>query len=198
MREHVPSKSFGGGKRRRRDTRIKHAHRHWTPRTTRTNPPRVGATKPSGVVLEHSYDGALLTGMTWSGAVSGRVAFGYKESALRSHLRPAMDAHLRYQTFTRNLEPSSAVGELPGDDRLFNFEFSINVHGGLLLWNQGDRAPTDSASFKSISAAGDIEATPPFLVPLGKIPGSYAKAPTELSQLSTAKQEPGPGNHRSN
>ncbi len=37
-------------------------------------------TDPSGVVLEHSYDGTLLTGMTWSGAVSGSVVFGYDNS----------------------------------------------------------------------------------------------------------------------
>ncbi len=37
-------------------------------------------TDPSGVVLEHSYDGMLLTGMTWSGAVNGAVAFGYDNS----------------------------------------------------------------------------------------------------------------------
>ena len=78
--EHVPSKSFGGGKRRNRGPRIGRAQRNRPPGATRPDPPRVGATKPSGVVLEHTYDGMLLTGMTWSGAVNGAVAFGYDNS----------------------------------------------------------------------------------------------------------------------
>jgi len=45
MREHVPSKSFGGGKRRSRDARDKLVYRSLSARRAPTNPPRVGATK---------------------------------------------------------------------------------------------------------------------------------------------------------
>ncbi|MBE7486619.1 MAG: RHS domain-containing protein [Polyangiaceae bacterium] len=37
-------------------------------------------TDPSGVVLDHSYDGLLLKSLTWSGAVAGSVAFGHDAS----------------------------------------------------------------------------------------------------------------------
>ncbi len=37
-------------------------------------------TDPSGVVLDHAYDGLLLKSLTWSGAVSGSVSFGHDSS----------------------------------------------------------------------------------------------------------------------
>ncbi|MBI3205013.1 MAG: hypothetical protein HYZ29_25980, partial [Myxococcales bacterium] len=37
-------------------------------------------TDPSGVVLEHGYDGMLLKTLTWSGAVAGSVSFGHDSS----------------------------------------------------------------------------------------------------------------------
>ncbi|MBK8995697.1 MAG: RHS domain-containing protein [Myxococcales bacterium] len=37
-------------------------------------------TDPSGVVLDHSYDGHLLKGVAWSGAVAGSVSFGHDAS----------------------------------------------------------------------------------------------------------------------
>ncbi|MCC6903347.1 MAG: RHS domain-containing protein, partial [Polyangiaceae bacterium] len=37
-------------------------------------------TDPSGVVLEHGYDGMLLKTLTWSGAVAGSVSFGHDTS----------------------------------------------------------------------------------------------------------------------
>jgi len=46
MREHVPSKSFGGGKRRSRDVRGKLVYRSLNATRAPNNPPRVGASKP--------------------------------------------------------------------------------------------------------------------------------------------------------
>ena len=37
-------------------------------------------TDPSGVILSHTYDGSLLTSLTWSGAVNGAVSFTYDDS----------------------------------------------------------------------------------------------------------------------
>jgi YD repeat-containing protein len=43
--------------------------------------PRPGeAQDPSGVVLEHAYDGPLLKTLTWSGAIAGSVTFGHDAS----------------------------------------------------------------------------------------------------------------------
>ena len=37
----------------------------------------IGVTAPGGIDLGYSYDGALLTGVTWSGSVSGTTAYTY-------------------------------------------------------------------------------------------------------------------------
>ncbi|MCE7970045.1 MAG: hypothetical protein DYG94_15050, partial [Leptolyngbya sp. PLA3] len=37
-------------------------------------------TDPSGVVLDHSYDGLLMKSLTWSGPVAGSVSFGHDAS----------------------------------------------------------------------------------------------------------------------
>jgi RHS repeat-associated protein len=36
-----------------------------------------GITAPGGIGLSYSYNGSLLTGVTWSGGISGNVGFGY-------------------------------------------------------------------------------------------------------------------------
>ncbi len=64
-------------------------------------------TDPSGVVLDHAYDGLLLKSLTWSGAVSGTVSFGH-------------DASFRVtsETVTVGANTSSVAFGLDNDDLL--------------------------------------------------------------------------------